>query len=359
MNNCTLIIDGNWLLMSRMSVMMKDFNINNSEEELKFKQRKLSDLLAQSIHKVTTTLGEVIDNIILVRDYGSWRKELETPYDDIDYKGTRERDEQTSWPHIFGALDLVAEKIETYGGSVTMNYLIEGDDWCWRWSTKLNDNNINCIIWSTDADLKQLVRYCKNSWTCWYNEINGLVYPVEQLSTIDLFMQPIRTCDNYLSILKRIVPKNNPMESCNIIMDKIICGDVSDNIKPILYINTGKRNIGVSIKEWTEIKTSLNIKNLKEFFNMRDEILNKLVKVKRFSKYEFNFEQLQRIFDYNKQLVYLNKSSYPADLLTIMNESTNDYKIFDMSLIKNNYKLLSSDVIFDENNIFDGIDLEF
>ena len=78
---------------------------------------------------------------------------------------------------------------------------------------------------------------------------------------------------------------------------------------------------------------------------------NKAANIKNFSKYEFNFEQLQRIFDYNKQLVYLNKSSYPVDLLNIMNESTNDYKIFDMSLIKNNYKLLSSDVIFDEKHI--------
>ena len=68
----TLIIDGNWLLMSRLSVLNNRFADDNElVNELKL-------LLIKSIKLVLKTFTSV-DNIIIVADGGSWRNNLKIP----------------------------------------------------------------------------------------------------------------------------------------------------------------------------------------------------------------------------------------------------------------------------------------
>ena len=68
----TLIVDGNWLLMSRKSVMNNRFN---TDEEL-IKELKL--LMIKSLNVVLRTFPS-IDNIMFVSDGGSWRNNIEIP----------------------------------------------------------------------------------------------------------------------------------------------------------------------------------------------------------------------------------------------------------------------------------------
>ena len=87
----TLLIDGNWLLMSRLSVIA---NLYIDDNEL---CKNLQLLMIQSIKKVIKKFP-VIDNIIFCADGGSWRNNIEIPSINIDdegniitYKGNREK----------------------------------------------------------------------------------------------------------------------------------------------------------------------------------------------------------------------------------------------------------------------------
>ena len=68
----TLIIDGNWLMMSRMSTLNGKYATTESM------MQDLKLLMIKSINVVLRTF-QSIDNIIFVADGGSWRSKVEVP----------------------------------------------------------------------------------------------------------------------------------------------------------------------------------------------------------------------------------------------------------------------------------------
>jgi len=84
----TLIVDGNWLLMSRLSVLnnryVDEFELN---QELKL-------MLIKSINVVLRTFTD-IDNVIFVADGGSWRNSIEIP--DYLYKEKTSEDQSVEY----------------------------------------------------------------------------------------------------------------------------------------------------------------------------------------------------------------------------------------------------------------------
>ena len=99
----TLIVDGNWLLMSRLSVLNNRFA---DEYEL---NQELKLMLIKSINKVLRFFP-FIDNIIFVADGGSWRNQVpmpecrkreETSGVIVDYKGTRVKSTDINWDLLF------------------------------------------------------------------------------------------------------------------------------------------------------------------------------------------------------------------------------------------------------------------
>ena len=93
----TLLIDGNWLLMSRLSVLQNRY----SDDDKLCKDLKL--MMIRSINIVLKQFTE-IDNIIFVSDGGSWRNKIPVPtFLQEEYKGNRERSDDIDWDLIFGA----------------------------------------------------------------------------------------------------------------------------------------------------------------------------------------------------------------------------------------------------------------
>ena len=100
----TLIVDGNWLLMSRLSVLNNRF-----VDELELNQ-ELKLMLIKSINVVLRNFP-FIDNVIFVADGGSWRNQLEIPkyiYDErtsndqsVEYKGNRVKSSDINWDLLF------------------------------------------------------------------------------------------------------------------------------------------------------------------------------------------------------------------------------------------------------------------
>ena len=156
----TLIVDGNWLLMSRLAVISGRYPDTN---EL---NRELKLLMIRSINLVLRTFP-VIDNIIFVADGGSWRNtEVTVPLflqnDGIEYKGNREHSDDIDWDVIFAGYEDFLNVLKDNGVTVSKEKMIEGDDWCWWWSTYLNSQGTNVIVWSKDRDLTQLVNTDNN-----------------------------------------------------------------------------------------------------------------------------------------------------------------------------------------------------
>ena len=367
MNTTTLIIDGNWLLMSRASVMLNDFNKDFSDTDLKASRDRLCDLMAQSLHRIIGTLTfddpNMIDNVILVQDGGSWRKTVPLPqtYHEDTYKGNRTKDQNVDWSYIWAAHDMFFDKCEEQGMSTFKAFGVEGDDWVWWWTTTLGRQGINTVIWSTDADLKQLVKFhSSGAWTGWFNDKNGLCYPNREMTELDMFMLDVTTHDfmlnNFINNTTVLGYKTTPIENIDIIMYKIICGDTADNVKAVMRMNQGGRTIKVSEREWVGVREKLRIKTLDEFFNNREDIVWELRHLRRFTKCTDTEDMLLETFDYNQKMVYLDESSYPEEVREVMVAQTPNYKIFDMEGFKNNYNILSPIKPVDELELFDGFD---
>ncbi len=324
----TLIVDGNWLLMSRLSVLN-----NRYKDELELCQ-ELKLLMLKSMEIVLRQFPS-IDNIIFVSDGGSWRNKIQVPKfleeAGIEYKGNREKSDEINWELIFGEFEKFISVLSSTGITVSRENGIEGDDWCWYWSTKLNEENTNCIIWTKDKDLTQLVKTnSDNCFTVWWNKESGLLSenkPDEELN----FLFNFKYDENEL-IFKELI-KNAKNDSCinpkHIILDKIIRGDLGDNIIPILYRKSKTKQFRVASKD---IPENLNIHNETEIRQYVHNLLNSKTYLNKVEKDE---EDIVQHFIYNVKLVELNKTNYPDNILEIFNKHSSYNVTKDITIAEN------------------------
>ncbi len=348
MNRCTLIVDGNWLMMSRLPATYNQFRSECPEFIKEQAVDNLVDSMLSSINVVLQKFTGIVDNMIFVADGFSWRKTLEVPEQlgDTRYKGNRVKTEEMDWSYIYKSIDRIIEGLEKNNCTVSRSKSAEGDDWMWYWSNRLNTQGINCIIWSTDNDLKQLVKYDGCSFTAWYNDFNGLFLDKsmdeEEVSDIDFFMQFSNNAT--FEMLKSSVHQVSYIEPAKIVMDKIICGDTSDNIKSVIVQEKGGKQYRITEKFWNAVREDLKIDTLDEFFQCETLIVEELISRKNSSRRP---EDIYPCFDYNKRLVWLDESSYPPEVLMQMENS--EYKQFDIDFVLNNYKTM--DVSYQNDDV--------
>ena len=324
----TLIVDGNWLLMSRLSVLN-----NRYKDELELCQ-ELKLLMLKSMEIVLRQFPS-IDNIIFVSDGGSWRNKIQVPKfleeAGIEYKGNREKSDEINWELIFDEFEKFISVLSSTGITVSRENGIEGDDWCWYWSTKLNEENTNCIIWTKDKDLTQLVKTnSDNCFTVWWNKESGLLSenkPDEELN----FLFTFKYDENEL-IFKELT-KNAKNDRCinpkHVILDKIIRGDLGDNIIPILYRKSKTKQFRVASKD---IPEHLNIHNETE---IRQYIHNLLNSQTYLNKVEKDEEDIVQHFIYNVKLVELSKTNYPDNILEIFDKHSSYNVTKDITIAEN------------------------
>ena len=345
----TLLIDGNWLLMSRLSVITNSYIDDN---EL---CKNLQLLMIQSIKKVIKKFP-IIDNIIFCADGGSWRNDLEIPEtvrDDeghiIYYKGNREKSADINWELVFSAYEKLISQFKQYGINSYKEHSIEGDDLLWYWSQKLNKEGTNCIIWTKDNDLKQLVNINNDKCFCvWWNEQNGMF--VKDFNDDDLDFLFIIDYNENDAIFKAIT--NNiqitKLDGNYIIIDKIIRGDAGDNIMPVLYKQTPKSTRKYRISP-NDIDYSMNWKDDQVVYNYFDSLL----KTKKYSKnVSKSLKDIIQHFNYNGQLVALDKDYYPKQIIETLNEL--DYKNSEDNI--NGIYIIENNIRSDINNLNGIID---
>lgn len=349
-NRLTLLVDANWLLQSRAAVMMKNFDIDLSDISKEQSKEDLKELLARSICVILNRFP-CVDNIVVVADGGSWRKQLPIPSQLVDttYKGNRTQDSKIDWPYVYGALNDVLKNLKNIGVTVSQYNQIEGDDWVWYWSRRLNSDNINCLIWSSDNDLKQLIQIDgnTNAFTVWYNDKNGLWLHnslEEPSDPLDFFMR----MEYYSPILDTIRARVSEIHYINpntVINTKVICGDMGDNIMPVLRYKRGERNFRITEKDWQKIASMYSIEDINDITRQVTRIATSILHEDKFAKLVnesvvgSTILDIAEMIDYNIKLVWLHESTIPDTIVQFMNQQ--EYKTIDIGYIRSNYKVMS------------------
>ena len=319
----TLLVDGNWLLMSRLSVIQTKYL---DDYEL---CHNLKLMMIRSINIVLKQFPS-IDNIIFCADGGSWRNKVEVPQflqkDGIEYKGSRVRSEDFNWELLFSSYDDFVATLNNCGITSCREIGVEGDDWCYHWSTLLNSQGTNCIIWTKDKDLTQLVKMNKDKcFTVLWNKDNGLVTSDTSDDDMDfLFNYDFNInetifndiCNKSKNILK--------VNTNNIVIDKIIKGDISDNIIPVAMRRAkskeSDKKFRISAKD---INYNINIDNN---FEVREYFENLLESKSYKGRIDQTLDEVIEHFNYNKKLIRLHKSSYPENIQSIFD----NYQTYNM-----------------------------
>ena len=305
----SLIIDGNWLLMSRLSVL----NNRYADEYELIQELKL--LMIKSMRSVLRTFPS-IENIIFIADGGTWRNKIEIPAclhhdsngDTVEYKGTRTKSDDFNWDLLFASYEEFMALLGSTGITVCRENGLEGDDWCYHWSKVLNEDGTNVIIWTKDKDLTQLVKMDKNKcFTVWYNKDNGLYVSDTQEDDINWFFNTEYNANEkiFTEICDKC-PKITKVNPSAVIMEKIIKGDRSDNILPVAmrkYSSDKRYKISAKDIDW----------NLD--YNDKDAVRNYFTRLFENKNYKgktvCTLDEAIEHFNYNKRLVALEDSSFP------------------------------------------------
>ena len=280
---------------------------------------EVKTMMIKSINVVLRTFP-MIDNVLFVSDGGSWRKDIPVPQFIIDkkkgetavYKGNRERTDDINWDLVFHEFNAFTDELVRAGISAFHENGIEGDDWCWYWSRKLNNEGTNVIIWTKDRDITQL---CSSNhdgcFTVVWNKANG-VFVKEDNDLTKFLLNPYFHANE--AILNDIVARSADKIIVNpdaIRIDKIIRGDAGDNILPVMTrpSKSGDRVYRPSQKQLPE---SMDIYSPDDVTNWLDEILmskqwNGTVNESR--------DEIIEHFKYNRKMVVLDESSYPENIL--------------------------------------------
>lgn len=347
-SNLTLICDGNWLLMSRLSILrmrLKD------EDEL-VKEVKL--MMVKSINKLLREIPQ-IDNVIFVADGGSWRNKIEVPEflkkDHITYKGNREKDKDLDWDKIFAGYDEFVNILKETGVTVSREYGVEGDDWTGYWSRKLNSKGENCIIWSKDRDLTQLVKIDPKTkvFTACYNKDYLTIESIDHTeeNDMDFFFTSYNSNENQklletLCMKAKKVVEIHPMD---VVIEKVIQGDISDNIIPVVYkkSNTSDKLFRVAKKE---LNLSLDITKRDDVNTYFEELLNKKAWK---DKATAGIDEIVEHFFYNERLVWLDPSQYPDDILEKMSK-------YDCVVLNKDFTLAEQKIQAEKNEVYDVLE---
>lgn len=328
MSNLTLIIDGNWLLMSRLSVLVNKYD---DDKEL---NNQLRLLMIRSI-KVMLNQFKCIDNIIFVADGASWRTSINIPEflkeEDIEYKGNRIKSDTINWDMLFSEFDNFMSILREGGITTCKEYQIEGDDWCWWWSTLLNKQDTSCMIWSSDRDLTQLLKINPDNhcFTCFYNQQAGLILPEYNTEEIILFNPLVDRNDNLLSTLISKSHKTSYIKPNEVIIDKILRGDSGDNIRPLMLREGKSRKYRISTKD---VDRSLNIWDDNECIQYLTNLYNsKTYK----NKVRCSLDEVIEHFKYNRILVTLDEKNYPEAILNKLSNYITYIKSSDISIAEN------------------------
>jgi 5'-3' exonuclease len=347
----TLIIDGNYFVHSRLFVLPRPkggqlLGDRDGQEQL---MRKLCIDFASEVRKMTP----FIDQIVVAVDSKSWRKDL---FPEAEYKGTRGSDSSVNWENVFNVYSEFQDILAKLGVIIHKVPGAEADDILFGWSTQLNNDGKNCIVWTGDRDLIQLVDYNKatDAYTLWYYNsqrklitFEGFQQLLSTVGTSEMSNDDIlfnmssnevmddKLKEDFQSWIAKNSVKIEEINCDDFIFSKILQGDKSDNIGSV--VTWTKRTSSGSIRNYsiTEKQALQILEKYKEiegefyidhFFssNQVNTIVNMIHQVTSRS----TPEEIRLRFNQNLDLMLLHYNTIPEGILkSIYNEIDKDIKV--------------------------------
>jgi 5'-3' exonuclease len=258
LGNHTLLIDGNYFIHSRLFVLPRPKSgalLGDDASKGQF-IRKLAIDFASEVRKMTP----FVNQIVFAVDSKSWRKDL---FPEAQYKGTRTQDSSVDWSAVYEVYDEFKLILAKKGVIVNQVKGAEADDILFAWSTYLNTQGKNCIIWTGDRDMIQLVDYSKatDGYSLWYYNTKRKLIAFEgfndifsnttelEISNDDLLFNmdsPSHQSDRIKNEMIDWMKKNSiEVEEINcdrFVFQKILMGDKSDNIKSVVTYKKPMKN---------------------------------------------------------------------------------------------------------------------
>lgn len=268
------MIDGNYFVYSRLYVMprRKGKKLVDSEKDQGQFIRKLCIDFASEVRK----LKPFVDEIVLAVDSKSWRKDF---YPEAEYKGTRKTDETVNWDNVYRIYNEFRELLAKQGVIVQQTSGAEADDILFARATELNNEGKNCIVWTGDRDMIQLVDYTQatDGYTLWYYNTKRKLIAFEgfqellgkktadnlsnddllfNLNNDDVVSDGVKTQINEWIRSNKVTVEE--VDSREFIFKKMLVGDKSDNIPSVvMYTKTMKngkvRTFSVTDKQAAKI----------------------------------------------------------------------------------------------------------
>jgi 5'-3' exonuclease len=347
----TLIIDGNYFVHSRLFVLprpKKEQLLGDRDGQEQF-MRKLCIDFASEVRKMTP----FVDQIVVAVDSKSWRKDL---FPTAEYKGTRVADNSVNWENVFNVYTEFQDILAKQGVIIHKVPGAEADDILFGWSTQLNNEGKNCIVWTGDRDLIQLVNYneATDAYTLWYYNSKRRLLAFEgfenlinkpnevEISNDDLLfnMGSADVLNNQLKgdFISWIAKNGVEIEEINcddFIFSKILQGDKSDNIQSVVswtkrtssgsirnYSITEKQALQI-LEKYREIEGNFHIDHffsedqVKTIVDMIHEVVGKST-----------IDEIRLRFNQNLDLMLLHFNTIPNGILkAIYDEIEKDFKV--------------------------------
>ena len=230
----------------------------------------------------------------------NWRKNV-----DPEYKGNRTKNE----PEFYSVRDECAKYLKDAGFIISHSEMLEADDLIAIWSKFISSNNEECLILSSDKDIRMLVDH--NVAVYSNNSKYAEIYYKEPLSWFHKFSSP------QTITYQEVSPKW-------IVFEKTLMGDAGDNVPKIL-----KRGVGYKrcVKLYNDCRSYLSdYKNVYSICKDQDVFDNDLT---------------EELFLRNKQLIDLTNFNGPLNVVKRMHEEaikkSTEYDFDDEYILNNIY----------------------
>lgn len=343
-NKLNLILDFNNFAMRSLftcQFMEPDVKVVNFE-----KQAECDILVRKIVYDMckVVRLFKPCRVIISCDSKNPWRGKIFDEIEGETYKGTREKDEKKNWANIYGALDDVKDILKQSGFIVNSIDNTEADDITTMWKEYLFDKNEDIVMVSSDMDWVQLVgmNQKKNVCVCFNpianNKGKRRLFIDENISNwlkepdaVDIFFNSYnytkKTLNNIVELDSKI--EITTVDPNMVLLEKIMAGDVSDNIPAFWsYYKNGRKQNVTKLKA-SHVFEALNIHNVNDLVKANDEMLLQDVLEKEM-KHEIDIDFKKRI-ERQRTLVELNSSMFPKEIVAkfmgIVQESLDSFDV--------------------------------
>ena len=327
MSKLNMILDFNNFAMRSLHTcqfMEPDVKIKN------FDTKNECDVL---IRKITIDICRVIrtftpNRVIISCDSKQpWRNDLYKDIDGMEYKGTREKDDEKNWTNIFAALDDLRDIFKKNGFIVTYLDRTEADDITTMWKEYLFDKGEDVILVSSDMDWVQLVGVHNNNVCLCYNPIanntgkkrlyinSDIQEWLNAEEKPDIFFNNYNKTRKILKGVQLIDPKISfeLVDPDRVLLNKIMTGDLSDNVPAFFHYYRNGRKQNVTELKAKHVFEALNIHNVDDLIEANNKMLLKDAlekEMKRDIDVDFQ-ERLTR----QRKLVELKSYLFPENIV--------------------------------------------